>query len=193
MGWVRYNSASHNRVLAVKTLPDYLAPGLAIVFVGLNPGLYSAEVGHYFATSRNRFWEAVNRSGLLYKPLTARDDHRALEQGIGFTDVVKRTSRGASDLRVADFRRWAPVLKKKLERFRPLIVCFQGATAYRGYLKHADGVDVRPELGRQPRTIGSSVVFLVPNPSPANAVFSLEALVGWYRKLGELRDELEQT
>ena len=177
----------------MQTLPDYLRSGLDIVFVGLNPGLYSAQVGHYFATPRNRFWAAINRSGLLPEPLDPTTDHRMLELGMGFTDVVKRPSSGSSDLRAADFRRWAPVLKEKLERYQPKIVCFHGAVAYRNYLSHAEGVRERPELGLQPRDIGRSRVFLVPNPSPANAAYSLDVLVCWYRRLGELRDELNAT
>ena len=176
----------------MKTLPDYLAPGLDIVFVGLNPGLHSAREGHYFASPRNRFWSAVNRSGLLNGPLDAARDFQLVDQGIGLTDVVKRPSRGASDLRAADFRRWAPVLKTKLERFQPSIVCFHRVTAYRNYLRYADGVDHRPELGLQPRDIGRSRVFLVPNPSPANAVYSLEDLVAWYRRLKILRAEADE-
>ncbi len=177
----------------VKTLPDYLAPGLDIVFVGINPGACSAEVGHYFATPANRFWPAVNRSGLLPEPFGPYDDHRVLEQGIGLTDVVKRASNSASKLRAADYRRWAPVLKEKLERFAPLIVCFHGITGYRGYLKYAEDVESRAELGLQQRPIGVSRVFIVPNPSPANAVYSLNNLTGWYLHLKDLRDELRQT
>jgi TDG/mug DNA glycosylase family protein len=173
----------------VKTLPDYLAAGLDIVFVGINPGSYSVEVGHYFATSRNRFWTAINASGLLAEPLSADTDHMALRQGIGFTDVVKRPSSTASQLRVADYRRGAPVLKGKLERFAPRIVCFQGVTGYRNYLKYAEGIAVSPALGLQTRRIGGARVFVVPNPSPANASFSLDVLVGWYTRLKEIRDE----
>ena len=174
----------------MKTLPDYLAPGLDIVFVGINPGAYSAQVGHYFATPTNRFWHAINRSGLLAETLGSNTDHRILQHRIGLTDVVKRPSSSASKLRAADFRRWAPVLREKLERFKPMLVCFQGVTGYRSYLKYAEGADERPQLGLQPRTIGASRVFVVPNPSPANAAYSLETLEGWYRRLGELRDEL---
>ena len=177
----------------VKTLPDLLEPGLDIVFVGINPGRLSAEVGHYFATPRNRFWPAINRSGLLDEPLSADTDLRALRQGIGFTDVVKRPSSSASDLRAADYRIGAPALKAKLERFAPLIVCFHGVTGYRGYLKYAEGLKIVPELGLQPRAIGESRVFVVPNPSPANAAFSLETLVACYQRLRELRDSLRRA
>ncbi len=172
----------------MQTLPDYLADGLDIVFVGLNPWHYSVQVGHYFATPRNRFWTALNLSGLVPEPMTAEDDLRILEHGIGFTDVVKRPTGGASELRAADFRRWAPVLRGKLERHAPRIVCFHGTTAYRGYLKYAETSARRPALGEQPDAIGSSRVFVVPNPSPANAAWSLDDLVEWYRRLRALRD-----
>ena len=177
----------------METLPDYLKEGLDIVLVGLNPSLYSVEVGHYFATPRNRFWRAINRSGLLIKPLDANTDNKMPEQGIGMTDIVKRPTRGASDLRAADYREWAPVLKEKLEHFQPLIVCFHGAVAYRNYLRHADGIRVSSiELGLQSHTIGRSRVFVVPNPSPANAAYSLDTLVRWYQVLRGLRDDLKR-
>ena len=176
----------------VKTLPDYLVPGLDLVFVGINPGLRSAQEGHYFATPANRFWPAINRSGLLTKPLKANTDYKALSQGIGFTDVVKRPSNSASKLRASDFRRWAPVLKTKLERFEPLIACFHGMTAYRNYLKYTVGLDVRPGLGPQDSNIGPSRVFVVPNPSAANATYSPDDIVGWYRRLKQFRDGLKR-
>ena len=175
----------------METLPDYLQPNLDIVLVGLNPGLSSVEAGHYFASPRNRFWEAVNRSGLLSERLDASTDCKMLEQGIGFTDVVKRPTRGSSDLRAADFRKWSPILKEKVEKYQPLIVCFHGATGYRNYLKHAEGVTEKPELGLQPHTVGLSKIFLIPNPSPANAVYSLDDLVYWYQQLKEYRDKLK--
>jgi TDG/mug DNA glycosylase family protein len=174
----------------MKTLSDYLAPGLDIIFVGINPGSYSAQAGHYFAGPRSRFWPAINRSGLLTEPLGSDTDHSAPEQGIGFTDVVKRPSSSASTLRTPDYRQGAPALKLKLERYEPLVVCFQGKTAYRNYLRYAEGEDFSMELGLQPRSIGVSKVFVVPNPSPANAAYSLDTLVSWYQRLKGLRDEL---
>ena len=80
----------------MKTLPDYLAAGLDIVFVGINPGIQSAQVGHYFAGSRNRFWDALNRSGLVDEELGPDTDARIIQHGIGLTDVVKRPSSSAS-------------------------------------------------------------------------------------------------
>ena len=171
-----------------ETLPDYLERDLDIVFVGLNPGLISVQAGCYFASPRNRFWPAINRSGLLEPPLGSTMDHEILRQRMDITDVVKRPSRGAYDLRAADFCRWAPVLKEKLSRLQPRIVCFHGAIAYRNYRKYAYGVDARPELGLQSNRKSCSLVFLVPNPSLANAVYSFETFVSWYSGLKALRD-----
>ncbi len=173
-----------------ETLTDYLAPGLEIVFVGLNPSTYSVRVGHYFANPRNRFWAALNRSGLVADELSPERDAELADYRIGFTDVVKRPTPQASGLRAADYRQWAPVLKQKLEQYQPLIACFHGMTGYKAYLKYGEGVEERPELGLQDRTIGSSRVFVVPNPSPANAQYSLDDLVFWYRQLAQCRQDL---
>ena len=167
----------------MKTLPDYLAHDLDIVFVGLNPGLSSVEAGHYFANKRNRFWPALNASGLLSKPVESSNDHLLLNEGIGFTDVVKRPTRGSSDLRAADFRKWAPVLREKLERYQPLVACFHGVTAFRNFWKYTEGDDEAVALGPQKLTIGISATFVVPNPSPANAAYSHDDIVRSYRKL----------
>lgn len=172
------------------TLPDYLQEGLDIVFVGLNPSVYSVEVGHYFANPRNRFWAAFNRSKLIDRAVMAEDDASLLRDGIGFTDVVKRPTRQGSGLKTSDYRHWAPVLKEKLIKYRPRIASFHGMMGYRAYLKHAENVDEKLALGLQERMIGQVRVFVVPNPSPANAKYSLDDLVGWYDRLQELRLEL---
>lgn len=177
----------------METLPDYLKEGLDIVLVGLNPSAYSARVGHYFANPRNRFWAAFNRSGLVEAPVSAETDHTLLNHGIGFTDLVKRPTNQASNLTTADYHQWAPILKAKLKRYRPLIVCFHGLMAYQAYLRHAEGIRDKPVLGEQSRPIGPSRVFVVPNPSPANAQYTLETLVEWYRHLKALREELKKT
>lgn len=172
------------------TLPDYLKPGLDLVFVGLNPSDYSVRTGHYFANPRNRFWAALNRSGLVDEKMSPDSDARLLEHGIGLTDVVKRPTPQGSGLKAADFRRWAPALKQKLLKYGPGIVCFHGVTGYGQYLRNTEGVREKPQVGLQSRTIGQSWVFVVPNPSPANARYSLDDLVFWYRNLLNLRKEL---
>ncbi len=173
----------------MRTLPDLLRPGLSLVFVGLNPSEYSAREGHYFANPRNRFWSAFNRSRLLPAALARdcapTDDASLLEHGIGFTDVVKRPTPQGSGLKAADYRRWAPILREKLLDCRPDLICFHGLMAYKAYLQYAGSEKTAPELGLQPRAIGSSPVFVVPNPSPANARYSVEALTEWYDKVAD--------
>ncbi|MCE2502082.1 MAG: mismatch-specific DNA-glycosylase [Dehalococcoidia bacterium] len=176
----------------MQTLPDYLRPGLDIVLIGLNPSAYSMRAGHYFANPRNRFWSAVSAANLVGRAVGPEDDAVLMEAGIGFTDVVKRPTPQASGLSAADYRRDAPLLREKLLAHAPAVACFHGLTAYRAYLRYAEGIS-KPgaiPLGRQDVTIGSSRVFVLPNPSPANARFSLGDLTEWYVKLNKWRAEL---
>lgn len=175
-----------------ETLPDYLRPGLDLVLVGLNPSDYSVRAGHYFANPRNRFWDAFNRSGLAPEEMSAELDGRLMDYGIGLTDVVKRPTPQGSGLKAADYRFWAPVLKEKMLEFRPKIVCFQGVMGYGQYLRYAEGEREKPQVGPQTKKIGESQVFVVPNPSPANAQYSLDDLVFWYRGLVDLLSEIKR-
>ncbi len=175
----------------METLPDYLRPGLDIVLVGLNPSIPSAQTGRYFANPRNRFWRAFNAAGLVPEPLGPETDHRMLEFGIGMTDVVKRPTPGAGGLTAADFRAGAVELRGRLLAAAPRIVSFHGVMAASQYRRHADGSRERVALGVQEWSIGECVVFVTPNPSPANASFSLEDLTAWYAQLKDLRDQLK--
>ena len=116
-------------------LPDYLAPQLKLVFVGINPGHYSAQVGHYYARPGNLFWWALSNSGLLPYPLTPENDKEILRFGIGLTDVVKRATHSSGDLRQDEFDVDAKEALKKLELYQPATICFVGllgATAFLG-------------------------------------------------------------
>jgi len=175
----------------LKTLPDYLTPKLEIVSIGLNPSLPSVREGFYFANPRNRFWRALNDSGLLAEQLVpgvAAMDILLKRDRIGFTDVVKRPSAGAHDLRAADYRQWSPLLLQKLEKYQPKIAWFHGKQAYANYLKHAEGIKAPVAWGEQSHCIGSARVFVTPNPSPANAAYSLVVLTDWFRQLQKFRE-----
>ena len=177
----------------METLPDYLRPGLDIVLIGLNPSTRSVQAGHYFANPRNRFWSALSSANFAGRPVGPEDDAALFAEGIGFTDVVKRPSSQASGLTATDYRRDAPALRKKLLHHAPRIACFHGLTAYRAYLRHGEGITNagKLELGRQDMMIGDSRVFVLPNPSPANARYSLDDLVSWYLDLNRWRVELQ--
>jgi len=174
----------------LNTLADYLRSGLRIVSIGLNPSLRSVEAGFYFANPRNRFWPALLASGLAPPGITpgAAAIARLFEEhAMGFTDVVKRPSAGGAALRAADFKRFAPELRDKLTRYRPGVAWFHGKQAYHGYLRYAEGRQPTGDWGAQP-DLGACRVFVTPNPSPANAAYSLADLSEWYRRLAVFAD-----
>ena len=175
------------------TLPDHLKAGLDLVFVGINPGLRSAQEGHYFATSRNRFWPAFNAARMTPEALGPETDARALEHGIGFTDVVKRATRSMSELRTPDFREGAALLREKLLRCQPKVVCFNGLTGYKSYLRHAGGGPATAGLGRQSQPIGRSTVFVLPSTSPANAAVPIQEITAAMLELKALIAEVKRS
>lgn len=173
----------------MRTLPDYLAPGLAMVSIGINPSLYSVERGFNFARPGNRFWPALNASGLLIEPLEpsrASVERLFRVYRIGFTDLVKRATARADDLGAADYAAGARLLERKLGRCRPAIAWFQGTSAYRIFLEHLKTPRARIAPGVQPERIGASRVFVTPNPSGANPAANLDRLVPLYRELVRL-------
>jgi double-stranded uracil-DNA glycosylase len=149
-------------------LPDYLGPGLEVVFVGINPGLVSARRGHYFANPRNPFWRLLHESGLTPRLLDPTEDHLMPDLGYGLTDVVKRPSRGAADLAASEFRAGRPLLERKLLAAAPRVVCFNGRAAFDGFF----GPGRFEGFGRQRVTVGPARVYAVPSTSPANCAFS---------------------
>ena len=168
------------------TLPDYIDYKLRVLSIGLNPSSISVEKGYYFANPRNRFWKALNASGLILEeaaPCKDSQERIFKRYKIGFTDLVKRHTSTGKALRSTDYKKWAPVLRMKIEKFAPSICWFHGKVAMQNYLKYVRYTDRVVEWGRQPFQISSSAVFVTPNPSPANAAFTLQEITGWYAKL----------
>eukprot|EP00123_Amoebidium_parasiticum_P007678 comp18279_c0_seq1/m.19297 comp18279_c0_seq1/g.19297 ORF comp18279_c0_seq1/g.19297 comp18279_c0_seq1/m.19297 type:complete len:264 (-) comp18279_c0_seq1:17-808(-) len=116
--------------ILLKSLDDHLCPGLTLVFVGINPGLNSAHRGHHYAGSNNHFWPLLYESGLVPEPLTYKDDSRCPAYGIGFTNIVHRTTKSSSDLSRKEIEEGAKVLAAKLVEYGPKIVCFNGKGIY---------------------------------------------------------------
>ena len=159
------------------TLPDILRPGLNLVFVGINPGSFSAKKGHYYARTGNLFWWALYESGLVARRLGPADDTAMPDQGMGFTDVVKRPSNSAAELTDEEFRSGAEELIGRLRKCSPLVVCFNGLTGYR----HCFGERGQP--GPQEKTIGASRVYVVPSTSRRNAHYQQDQILHWFRGL----------
>ena len=109
-----------------------------------------------------------------------------LDHGIGLTDLIKRPTSQATGLTTPDYKMGAPILKEKLILYKPKVACFQGMLCYKAFLKYSEGITTKPDLGLQPNIIDQSNIFVVPNPSPANAKYSVEDISNWYKLLGQI-------
>jgi len=165
----------------MQSLPDYLRPGLRLVFVGYNPSVRAAAVGHYYAGPGNLFWPLLYETGLLPEALTYTEDARVLEFGIGLTDLVKRPTRSSADLLREEVRSGAVVLHQKLADCAPGVVCFNGKGAYAWYSNRKDIT-----LGIQDARIGPSRVFVVPSTSARNGRFNRAEKTAHFQRLQQL-------
>jgi mismatch-specific thymine-DNA glycosylase len=166
------------------TLPDYLPERPDILFVGINPGSYSAQRGHYYARGTNRFWWALYASGVVPVALSPQQDWRVVEFGLGLTDLVKRPTNSAADVRGDEFATGRDTLADKIKRVQPLIVCFNGLTGYRQFFQE------HTQPGRQTRRLYNAWVFVLPSTSARNAAYTRDIVLAHFRDLRALRDEL---
>jgi TDG/mug DNA glycosylase family protein len=168
------------------TLPDHLFAAPDILFVGINPGSYSARQGHYYARKTNRFWWALHASGLVPVRLSPHDDRRVVEFGLALTDLVKRPTNGAAELQPGEFSAARVVLAEKIRHVQPLIVCFNGLIGYQQFFREP----TRP--GRQHRRMGGTYVFVLPSTSARNAAYPSDAVLAYFRDLRAWRDTLRR-
>jgi double-stranded uracil-DNA glycosylase len=160
-------------------LPDLLAPGLLVWFVGINPSLYSAATGHHFARPGNRFWPALRLAGWTPRLLHPSEQGELPSYGAGITNLVPRATATAAELTPAEYVAGAAALRSKLLRWQPRAVAFLGVTAYR-----AGFGDRHASIGRQPGSVVDGVdTWVLPNPSGLNAHFQLPELARLYAEL----------
>ena len=164
-----------------RAIPDVLAPALAVVFCGINPGLWSAATGHHFARPGNRFWPALHRSGFTPHQLDPAEQEAMLTYGLGITNLVERGTARADELRAAELVAGAETLTAKVERLRPAWLAVLGATAYRLAYGHSNAV-----VGPQSDRIGDTRVWILPNPSGLNAHYTLDRLTAEFAALREV-------
>ncbi len=168
-------------------LRDRIAPGVKVLFVGINPGVRSALTGHHFAGYSNRFWRLLFDAGLVPEAITYEDDDRLPEWGYGITNIVPRPTAGMNDLRADEFRAGAKVLMRKIRRHRPAIVAVIGVTVWRALLEASGERDARTrrvDFGFQSDlAILDTRYFVLPNPSGRNANYSYAQMLAAYRKL----------
>jgi TDG/mug DNA glycosylase family protein len=155
-----------------------LAPGLRVLFVGINPGLYSAATGHHFARPGNRFWPALHAARFTSRLLRPSEQKLLLKGGYGVTNLVNRATASADELASAEFVAGRKRLASKVRRYRPKIIAFLGVGAY----CHAFALRQAP-LGPQPDRFAGAIVWLLPNPSGLNANYQLPELIKLFRRL----------
>jgi double-stranded uracil-DNA glycosylase len=161
-------------------LPDYLKTELDVVFVGLNPSLKSAAVGHYYAGPGNQFWPFLAEAGFTDRLLRPDEDGGILEHGIGLTDFVKRATRGVNDLKSGEFGAEIEDLRSKIENVNPRFVCFNGKSGYQAAVGPC-------EYGLQAERWGGIHLYVAPSTSGALPIKRAEKLA-YYMELKGLMD-----
>ena len=160
------------------TIPDVVAPGLRVLFSGINPGLYSAATGYHFARPGNRFWPALHRSGFTPRQFRPDQQEQLLGLGLGITNIVDRATARADELTAQELRDGGAALLAKAVRLRPGWLAIVGVTAYRtAFGRPGAGV------GPQELTAGDTRLWVLPNPSGLNAHWPLPKLIEAFRDL----------
>jgi len=161
-----------------RTVPDVIGPGLEVLFVGINPGLYSGAVGHHFARPGNRFWKALHGAGFTPRVLSPFEERELLTHGVGVTNLVERATRGAEQLDDHELRDGSAVVEAKVCRERPRVVAFLGVGAYRAAFDRPKAI-----VGPQRERICGSELWVLPNPSGLNAHYQLGDLISAFTEL----------
>ena len=161
-------------------LRDRIKPGIRVLFVGINPGIRSSLTGHHFAGFSNRFWNLLFESGLVPERITYQDDDRLPEWGYGITNIVPRPTPGIDTIAPDEYVAGRLRLRRKILRYRPPIVAMVGVTVYRAMYPERKGAVT---LGLQQERIGTTEVFVLPNPSGRNANFTYAEMLAAFRKL----------
>ncbi|MBY8860270.1 G/U mismatch-specific DNA glycosylase [Nocardia sp. CA2R105] len=163
-----------------RTIPDVLAPNLRVLFCGINPGLWSGATGHHFARPGNRFWPALFRSGFTPRLFRPDEQEELLALGLGITNVAARTTAKANELTSQELRDGGRALTERVRENHPRILAVLGLGAYRTAFGRP-----KTTVGPQSETVGSTRIWVLPNPSGLNAHYTLDALAVEFRKLRE--------
>lgn len=162
-------------------LKDRIAPGVRVIFVGINPGVRSALTGHHFAGYSNRFWKLLYDSRLVPERIGYQDDVRLPEWGYGITNLIARPTPGIDTLEPAEYVAARITLQRKVARHKPAVVALIGVTLFRAIFPHHK--TGRVSLGLQSENLAGARVFVLPNPSGRNANFSYEEMLAAFSAL----------
>jgi double-stranded uracil-DNA glycosylase len=161
-----------------RTIPDVAAAGLRVLFSGINPSLYSAATGYHFARPGNRFWPALHRSGFTSRQFDPSEQAGLLELGLGITNVVARATARADELSPGELRAGGELLRERTLSLAPGWLAVVGVTAYRTSFGLKNAV-----VGPQEQALGSTRIWVLPNPSGLNALWTAPKLAEAFREL----------
>ena len=161
-----------------RTIPDLVAPGLSVLFSGINPGLWSGATGLHFARPGNRFWPTLHRSGFTPRLLRPQEEWELLDLGLGITNVAPRATARADELTRDELVDGGAALREKVIDLRPAWLAVVGIGAYRTAFGRRDAT-----VGPQDETVGETRVWVLPNPSGLNAHWPAAALAEEFARL----------
>ncbi len=168
-----------------KTVRDVIAPGLRVLFCGINPGLYSGATGHHFARPGNRFWPTLHQSGFTPRLLAPSEERELLTFGYGITNLEPRATATADELAPEELVAGRQRLESKVKRYQPQVVAVLGISAYRtAFAQKAVA------LGRQSERLAKARIWVLPNPSGLNAHYQLANLVEHFQALREAVEQI---
>lgn len=157
---------------------------MSVLFCGINPGLYTAAVGHHFARPGNRFWPALFASGFTDRLVSPFDERELLALGYGVTNVVMRATATADQLSREELRAGGRRLRTKVKRYQPAFLAVLGLGAYRAAFDEPKAV-----IGFQDKKIGNTDVWVLPNPSGLNAHYQAKELAAIFAELKAAADQ----
>lgn len=161
-----------------KTVSDVIAPGLRVLFCGINPGLYTAVTGHHFARPGNRFWPALYAAGFTNRLLAPFEERELLKSGYGITNMVARATATADELSAEEFVAGGRLLEAKVKRYRPRYIAVLGVGAYRSAFGRP-----KAKLGLQDERMNDARIWVLPNPSGLNAHYQPKDLARLFQEL----------
>jgi TDG/mug DNA glycosylase family protein len=158
-------------------VPDVIAPRLKVLFVGINPGLYSGAVGHHFARPGNRFWPVLHKAKFTVQQLSPAEEQELLKHGYGISNIVNRSTAAAAELDPRELKAGGRRLAAKIKRYHPRVVAILGLAAFRVAFGQP-----KARFGPQEGRINASQIWLLPNPSGLNASYQIPELSRMFRK-----------
>ncbi|PLR82398.1 G/U mismatch-specific DNA glycosylase [Bacillus sp. V33-4] len=162
----------------MEPIPDHLKEGLDMIFVGFNPSIRSAEIGHHYANPNNRFWKILYEAGFTPRKYHTTEDHLLLELGYGLTNIVPRPTKAADEITKEEYTKGKQQLRGKIQQFKPKIVCFVGKGVYQEYSEKKD-----VNWGRQEQSVVNGTIDFVAPSSSGLVRMKIDAIVEIYRDL----------